>query len=457
MDMAGNVWQWCSDYFRKDWYSQPEASNAKEEPPQFIIRPNSKTEKNPNGERDWSQGRVARGGSWCLCDPKCFQSVNRDWNRAEGYRGMDTGFRCVVTGAPSPSSAQTTPPSPAPAATPSAAVASAPATGAQPVKPIPGGQTKDGKQQYLYTVDSSGGAVYKVNLADGTVECLCKTGPNVSVNIDSKGNLYAFGGFAARKTPGDDKMKPFLTGLTVAFSSVIDSKDNLYFGDYMGRQCRVWKIPLNKVTEDMLPFTVTYKDEPGKPWHIEDPDIKPAGVVVQVDNFSHQPYGFSCDAYDNIYIGNNAGHQYGDPDPDTNAYITKITPEGKVTRSNQGSQGVNTIIANADGGFAAIGGAIFMYTKNFKRIGMFAPGVDNHHSRGLAYDEQGNLYQANPPAKGEDPIDRSSPTPKDPKCRSSIYKYTPDGRRSVLATLGRSTWFCAIYPRTQYPRTKPAE
>ena len=97
MDMAGNVWQFCDDRFRKDWYSRADAINPKG-PPQYIIVPNSITEKNPNGDREYSGGCVTRGGSWALCAPKVFQTVDRDFYIGvdNQYAGMDTGFRCVV-------------------------------------------------------------------------------------------------------------------------------------------------------------------------------------------------------------------------------------------------------------------------------------------------------------------------------------------------------------------------
>ena len=292
-----------------------------------------------------------------------------------------------------------------------------------------------------------GATIFRINLADPkyTVEVVGKAGANVSLDFDSKGNIYAAGGDISRTTPNGKTNKKFLTGLTMGFACVMDSKDNLYFADYQGKNCRTWKVPVNKVTDDMLPIKVTYKDKD----HEQDPDIRPAGLLVQVHNFKGAPYGLSCDAFDNVYMTRLSSTAY--------PTFWKFTPEGKVSEVGWGSNWPRQAIINADGSFTTLGGPIMKVSKGGLRIGMFGPATDFHHSTNISFDDQGNLYQANPPEKAEKVTDWNDPNPKNPEFRSHVYKYTPDGERSEIARVGRALWFAMVYPKAKYPTSKPAE
>jgi sulfatase modifying factor 1 len=90
-DMAGNVWQWCSDWYRADSNMEAASKNV-------CRNPGGPAQSYDPGD-PYASKRVVKGGSF-LCNPDYCESYRPSARRGTppDTGSSHTGFRCVISG-----------------------------------------------------------------------------------------------------------------------------------------------------------------------------------------------------------------------------------------------------------------------------------------------------------------------------------------------------------------------
>ena len=89
-DMAGNVWEWCSDWYRPDYYAQLAGTGT--------VARNPKGPDSPfDPAEPMEKKRVHRGGSFLCTEQYCTRYMVGTRGKGESTTGTNhLGFRCVA-------------------------------------------------------------------------------------------------------------------------------------------------------------------------------------------------------------------------------------------------------------------------------------------------------------------------------------------------------------------------
>jgi hypothetical protein len=230
----------------------------------------------------------------------------------------------------------------------------------------------------LYTIDETGGPIVRLAPNGTKFQFAPPIGvPSAAMAFDPAGNLYIAAGTNILKFTPNATRTTFTSGLKYPGALVFDAKGNLF------------------VTDD----TILYK-------------VTPNGTKSVFATLPHSAPDLAIDRAGNLFVS-----QGSEP-------IVKVRPDGTMTTFGVNSAGMFGIAVDGGGNVFTsefIGGAVYKYSPDGTTRTVFSPAV-GYSCGDINFDRAGNLLLN---AQGQ----------------KSIFKFTPDGRKTVFASgLGFAAW-----------------
>lgn len=231
----------------------------------------------------------------------------------------------------------------------------------------------------LYTIDETGGPILRLSPNGTKTQFAPGIGaPSSAMIFDRSGNLYIAAGTNILKFAPNATRTTFASGLQHPGALAFDRNGNLFVSD----------------------DTTVYK-------------FTPSGSKTVFVTLPHSVPDMAFDTAGNLFVTQGGGNP-----------VRKVTPDGTISVFSTNSNDMFGIAVDGDGNVFTsefLGGAVYKYAPDGASRTVFSPAVGTSCGD-INFDKAGNLFVN---AQGQ----------------KSIFKFTPDGKKTVFASgLGFATW-----------------